>query len=106
MHKKTLRAGALVAAFALSLGVAACGGDDNKDSSSSTSSTAKAGKVAVLLPDTKSSARWEGADKPFLEQAFKAAGVDADDLQRPGRQVRPSSSRPSRRSRTAPRCSC
>ena len=33
MHKKTLRAGALVAASALSLGVAACGGDDDKDSS-------------------------------------------------------------------------
>jgi D-xylose transport system substrate-binding protein len=31
--------------------------------------------VAVLLPDTKSSVRWETADRPLLEQAFKAAGV-------------------------------
>lgn len=76
MQKKTLRVGALVAAAALSLGVAACGGDDNNDSTTS-SSSGKSGKVAVLLPDTKSSARWEGADKPFLQQAFKAAGVDA-----------------------------
>ncbi len=35
------------------------------------------GKVGVILPDTKSSARWETQDKPTLEAAFKAAGVDA-----------------------------
>ena len=35
-------------------------------------------KVGVILPDTKSSARWETADRPFLVAAFKAAGVDAD----------------------------
>ncbi|MGI8590299.1 MAG: substrate-binding domain-containing protein, partial [Nakamurella sp.] len=35
------------------------------------------GKVGVILPDTKSSARWETQDKPVLEAAFKAAGVDA-----------------------------
>jgi D-xylose transport system substrate-binding protein len=32
-------------------------------------------KVAVLLPDTKSSVRWETADRPLLQQAFQAAGV-------------------------------
>jgi D-xylose transport system substrate-binding protein len=32
-------------------------------------------KVAVLLPDTKSSVRWETADRPLLDAAFKAAGV-------------------------------
>jgi D-xylose transport system substrate-binding protein len=31
--------------------------------------------VAVLLPDTKSSARWETADRPYLAAAFKAAGL-------------------------------
>jgi D-xylose transport system substrate-binding protein len=31
----------------------------------------------VLLPDTKSSVRWETYDRPLLTQAFKAAGVDA-----------------------------
>jgi D-xylose transport system substrate-binding protein len=72
-------AGALCA---LSFGVAACGGDDNGGgggggSSSSGSSGSSADKVAVLLPDTKSSVRWETADRPLLQQAFKAAGVPA-----------------------------
>jgi len=31
--------------------------------------------VAVILPDSKSSARWETADHLYLEAAFKAAGV-------------------------------
>jgi D-xylose transport system substrate-binding protein len=42
--------------------------------------TATAGKranaeVAVLLPDTQSSVRWETADRPFLSNAFKKAGL-------------------------------
>ena len=37
---------------------------------------ASAGKVGVILPDTKSSVRWETKDRPALEEAFKAAGVD------------------------------
>ncbi len=32
----------------------------------------------MILPDTASSARWETADRPFLEEAFKAAGVESD----------------------------
>ena len=32
----------------------------------------------MILPDTKSSVRWETADRPFLAEAFKAAGVDYD----------------------------
>jgi D-xylose transport system substrate-binding protein len=32
----------------------------------------------VILPDAASSARWETADRPFLEQAFTAAGVEYD----------------------------
>ena len=30
------------------------------------------------LPDSASSARWETADRRFLEEAFEAAGVDYD----------------------------
>ena len=64
---------------ALSFSVAACGSsNDNKSSSSkssSSSSSAKAEKVGVLLPDTKSSVRWESFDRPLLTSAFKAAGV-------------------------------
>ena len=36
------------------------------------------GKVGVILPDTKSSARWETQDRPNLEAAFKEAGVEYD----------------------------
>ena len=36
------------------------------------------GKVGVILPDTKSSARWETQDRPALEKAFQAAGVEFD----------------------------
>ncbi|MER5333503.1 substrate-binding domain-containing protein [Micromonospora sp. NPDC002717] len=38
----------------------------------------RAPKIGVILPDSKSSARWEGADRKFLEEAFKAAGVQYD----------------------------
>ena len=39
---------------------------------------AAGGKVGVILPDTKSSVRWESFDRPLLEAAFKAAGVESD----------------------------
>ncbi len=42
------------------------------------SAAAGTGKVGIILPDTKSSARWETQDRPNLEAAFKAAGVDYD----------------------------
>lgn len=38
------------------------------------------GKVAVLLPDTESSARYEAFDRPYLQQAFEAAGMAPDDI--------------------------
>jgi D-xylose transport system substrate-binding protein len=34
------------------------------------------GSIAVLLPDSASSARWEADDRRFLSAAFDAAGVD------------------------------
>jgi D-xylose transport system substrate-binding protein len=73
--------GLLAVGAVVALTVAACGGggDTAGSSSSSTSSAAaKTGKVGVILPDTASSVRWETADRPFLEQAFKAAGIDSD----------------------------
>ncbi|HZP29697.1 MAG TPA: substrate-binding domain-containing protein, partial [Acidimicrobiia bacterium] len=39
------------------------------------------GKVAVLLPDTQSSARYVSFDAPYLTQAFKAAGLSSDQFQ-------------------------
>lgn len=57
-----------------SLGLAACGDDST---SGSGSGTAAKGKVGVILPDTKSSVRWESFDRPMLEASFKAAGVES-----------------------------
>src|SRR4030095_5872311 len=48
-----------------------------RNSGTETSTTKKA-KVGVILPDSASSARWETADRKYLEAAFKAAGVDYD----------------------------
>ncbi|MFC7535328.1 sugar ABC transporter substrate-binding protein [Actinoplanes sp. GCM10030250] len=72
---------ALAAVGLLAAGsMAACG--DNSDSDSDTGSGSgtgsSAGKVGVILPDTKSSARWATADLKYLTDAFKAAGVEAD----------------------------
>jgi D-xylose transport system substrate-binding protein len=63
----------------MALFVAGCGDDKTSSDSSSSSSSgdAKAGKVAVLLPDSKSSVRWETVDRPFLKAAFEKAGVEA-----------------------------
>jgi len=71
-------AGIAVACTALAFAVAGCGSSNNNNTSSgssSTSSSGKTGKVAVLLPDTKSSVRWETQDRRYLDQAFTAAGV-------------------------------
>ena len=72
---------AVVAALAaMSTGFAACGGDDEPAGGTGTGSgsTAAAGKVGVILPDSASSDRWETADRKFLTEAFGAAGVEAD----------------------------
>ena len=70
----------LAMVMALALAAAGCGEDDEGGSSggSGASEEKKAGKVAVLLPDSKSSVRWETVDRPFLKQAFEAAGVEAE----------------------------
>src|SRR5688500_9964214 len=61
------------------LAVAGCGDDDSGSSGSGGGGGGgeEPGKVAVLLPDSKSSVRWETVDRPFLAEAFKAAGVEA-----------------------------
>ena len=75
------KAWTLAAAGVLAMGVIAAGcGDDDDDGGGGGGGggDAKAGKVAVLLPDSKSSVRWETVDRPFLKKAFDAAGVDAE----------------------------
>ena len=70
--------GLIAAVAALTLILAACGGNDNNGGGSASGGGGKTPKIGVILPDTKSSARWENNDKPLLEAAFKAAGVEYD----------------------------
>ncbi len=68
---------AMVATIGLTLALGACGSDSG-DSASDSGGGEQAGKVGVILPDTKSSVRWESADRPALEAAFEEAGVEYD----------------------------
>jgi D-xylose transport system substrate-binding protein len=72
---------------ALGLGVAltltGCGANSANSGSGSSGagaapSSSGAVKVGVILPETASSARWEGFDKPMLDKAMRAAGLDPD----------------------------
>jgi D-xylose transport system substrate-binding protein len=101
---RTAAVGTVVVA---TMGVAACGGGSNNNSSTPTSSGSGStvslspsdftndfsamaklktvasqgrGMVAVLLPDTQSSARYVSFDAPYLTQAFEAAGLSASDF--------------------------
>ncbi|UQU66894.1 substrate-binding domain-containing protein [Couchioplanes caeruleus] len=69
---------ALAAAGLLATGSIAACGDSGGSGSGSTGGNSSAGKVGVILPDTKSSARWATADLTYLKAAFAAAGVQAD----------------------------
>src|SRR3954453_5893358 len=61
---------AIVAVAALTPAVAACGGSDN---SSSSDSGSKGGKIALLLPESKTT-RYDQQDKPRFEAAVKKLG--------------------------------
>jgi D-xylose transport system substrate-binding protein len=73
-----------LALSALAIGMAAvagCGDDDSGGGGGGGDNGgggSDAQKVAVLLPDTKSSVRWETADKPLLQKAFDDAGVPVE----------------------------
>jgi len=68
---------ALAAVGLLATGSVAACGDDSSDGDAG-AGAAKKGKVGVILPDTKSSARWATADLTYLKAAFDAAGVPVD----------------------------
>jgi D-xylose transport system substrate-binding protein len=81
------RLGIFAGLAAASLVLAACGDDTTADTAAEGGSTDGAetgedagggGTVGVILPDSASSARWETADRGFLQEAFDAAGVEAD----------------------------
>ncbi|MEU4239410.1 substrate-binding domain-containing protein [Actinoplanes sp. NPDC026619] len=69
---------ALAAVGLLATGSIAACGDSKSDSSGSGTTSSSTGKVGVILPDTKSSARWATADVKYLKDAFDAAGITAD----------------------------
>ena len=69
---------AVITAAALSVGLAACGSSNDKksssgggSSSSSSSGGSKSGKIALLLPESKT-ARYESQDRPNFEAKLKA----------------------------------
>ncbi len=72
MTKRYRRSAAVLAALAVAalsvLVATATGGTAKKHATAD---------VAVLLPDTKSSVRWETQDRPRLTAAFKAAGISS-----------------------------
>ena len=72
----------LAAGLGLALALAACGQNAAAPAAAPAASAARrAGgraKVGVILPETESSARWEGFDKPLLTAAMQAEGLDAD----------------------------
>jgi len=65
----------VLATVLVACGSEAGGGDDKAEGDSKELK----GKIAVLLPDTKSSDRWEKADRRFFGEAFKAAGLSSSD---------------------------
>jgi D-xylose transport system substrate-binding protein len=84
MRSKTLTLVAAVAGFSLVL--TACGANSSPSGGTGSSTSAESapaggganGKVGVILPETATSARWEGFDKPMLQKALTAAGFSPD----------------------------
>jgi D-xylose transport system substrate-binding protein len=60
-----------LAGATMAFGLAACGSDEKASSSSSASSDMSGGKIALLLPESKTT-RYESQDKPMFEAKVKA----------------------------------
>jgi D-xylose transport system substrate-binding protein len=78
---RSKRLALLAAGLGLTLAVSACGANQESPQSNDTqesdsSSSGEGIPVGVILPETATSARWEGFDKPFLEAALKAEGLE------------------------------
>ena len=71
---KKLSIGLLAVSVGVATAAAAAGvsGPDNRIAGAQTA------QIAVLLPDSKSSVRWETQDRRFLAAAFKAAGISSN----------------------------
>lgn len=63
----------------LLLVTSACGGDNGGDGGSGGGGgEGETKKVGVILPDATTSPRWEANDRPSLQAAFDAAGIESD----------------------------
>ncbi len=82
---RRLKLTSLLGVVLVALVVAGCGSSSSSSSSASSSGSSSAAasgsgsgskaEVAVLLPDTQSSVRWEQFDRPYLNSALTAAGI-------------------------------
>ncbi|GAB3489179.1 sugar ABC transporter substrate-binding protein [Amycolatopsis cihanbeyliensis] len=69
------------ATMGVALTLAACGANTaapEAEQSAPAESGDADGIVGVILPETSTSARWEGFDKPMLEKALRAEGFEPD----------------------------
>ncbi|ANY10323.1 sugar ABC transporter substrate-binding protein [Pseudonocardia sp. HH130630-07] len=80
-RRPRLRRAFAAAGLGLLLAVAGCGQNSaGGDQEAPAGDAGGAGglKVGVILPETDTSARWEGFDKPMLDKALRAQGLDPD----------------------------
>jgi D-xylose transport system substrate-binding protein len=79
MRRNIARTALAVLAVGAVTGLAACGDDEESGGGggSSSSGDAKGGKIALLLPETKT-ARYEAADRPFFEEKVKEICSDCE----------------------------
>lgn len=80
-RRKGARFASVAACGVLTFGaLAACGDDSDtaEGGSGGTEQAGESGKVGVILPDATTSPRWENNDRPSLQAAFDAAGIEAD----------------------------
>ncbi|MDN5919131.1 MAG: substrate-binding domain-containing protein [Pseudonocardia sp.] len=79
-RRAVLRA-SMAASLGLVLALSACGQNSaggGDEAGGSDAPDAGGIKVGVILPETDTSARWEGFDKPMLDKAMRAEGLDPD----------------------------
>ncbi|MBW0097955.1 substrate-binding domain-containing protein [Pseudonocardia sp. KRD-184] len=76
---RTRRTAQLALGLGVALTLAACGQNAAAPTAAPGAEVAEdAPRVGVILPETESSARWEGFDRPLLTAAMAEAGLDAD----------------------------
>lgn len=77
---RSTRLALLAAGMGLTLALSACGANQESPGGGGGEGTETESSegipVGVILPETASSARWEGFDRPMLEAALKAEGLD------------------------------